>query len=66
MEELKMEKCRFARDVVTQFSRRYHVRTVWLWQVLEDTINCWKGQGYLMDPAEIEEFQDAIENYLAE
>lgn len=61
-----MANYKFARDVVSQFARRYHVRTVWLWQVLEDTVNCWKGQGYLMDSAEITEFQDAIENYLAE
>lgn len=61
-----MERYRYARDVVARFARKYNVRRLWLWQVLEDTINCDKGQGYLMDPDEIELFQAEIEELLAE
>lgn len=55
---------RYARDMVSYFSRKYGVRTRWLWDILEDNFNFDRGDGHIMDKDEIEYFQSIVEDCL--
>ena len=53
-----------AAQIVARMARKYDVRPVWLWEVLDVHFNMRKGEGCVMDPAEVEAFKDLIEELL--
>lgn len=56
----------YCRDAVKKLSRKYHARSLWIWEVIEDEFNLDRGDGALLTQEEMEELESIISDYMAE
>lgn len=50
--------------IVARLSRKYDANPAWIWDLLDAHFNMIKGLGCVMDPAEVEQLKELIEEGL--
>lgn len=53
-----------AYQVVYRLSKKYGCKTSWIWELIEENFNMRKGQGALLDPAEVIQLEEIIEELI--